>query len=384
MNKETLYPGSFQYPPMLYCGKPTKTAMKQAFESGKFFAGEKLDGALYQIEKTDDGKVYMFSRTKSKKTGELAEKGDNFPHIVNWALTFLPKGTILVGEVYIPGGHSNTVTKISGCLPAKAYARQFDKTNPNYLGPAHYYAFDILRFRGENLIDKPAIERAEKYLWGEEIGYSFTDQEYIHRQEIIYDNFEEKLQEIFSRGGEGLVFKAKDCPYRVGKRSTASQAFKWKQHLDSVDLICIGLEDPIKEYSGKELDTWPYWMEHSTTINGKHLWYPIYGLFYEEYKRQPHVYKPVTKPFFYGWKNSMSLGCYKDGEIVYVGKVASGITDEMRADMAEHPENYLNKVVQISCMSVDPKEGTIRHPVWEMMREDKNPEDCIWEDIFNS
>lgn len=355
MSKETLYPGSFQYPPMLYCGKPTKTAMKQAFESGKFFAGEKLDGALYQIEKTDDGKVYMFSRTKSKKTGELAEKGDNFPHIVDWAWAFLPKGTILVGEIYVPGGHSNTVTKISGCLPAKAYSRQFDSTDPNYLGPAHYYAFDILRFAGEDLIDKPAIERAEKYLWGEEIGYSFAEQEYIHRQEIIYDNFEEKLQEIFSRGGEGLVFKAKDCPYRVGKRSTASQAFKWKQHLDSVDLICVSLEDPEYYYTGKEPKTWPYKDDEGNLI---------------------------TKLAYNGWKAAMRLGCYKDGKIVEVGRVASGLTDEMRADMAENPDNYLNKVVQISCMSVDPKEGTIRHPVFETMREDKNPEDCIWEDIF--
>ena len=78
----------------------------------------------------------------------------------------------------------------------------------------------------------------------------------------------------------------------------------------------------------------------------------------------------------------MSLGCYKDGKLIEVGKLASGLTDEMREDMAEHPENYLNKVIQVSCMSVDPKEGTIRHPVWEMMREDKNPEDCVWEDIF--
>ena len=78
----------------------------------------------------------------------------------------------------------------------------------------------------------------------------------------------------------------------------------------------------------------------------------------------------------------MSLGCYKDGKIVYVGKVASGFTDEMRADMAENPDNYLNNVVEIECMSVDSKEGTIRHPTFRQMRYDKNIEECLWEDIF--
>ena len=354
MNKETLYPGSFQYQPMLYCGKPTKTAIKQAFESGKFFAGEKLDGALYQIEKTDNGQVYMFSRTKSKKTGELAEKGANFPHIVDWAKTFLPKSTILVGEVYVPGGHSNTVTKISGCLPAKAYSRQFDETNPDYVGAVHYYVFDILRFEGENLINKPAIERAEKYLWGEKIGYSFADQEYVHRQEIIYDNFEEKLQEIFARGGEGLVFKAKDCPYRVGKRSTASQAFKWKQSLDTIDVICLGFEKPTYFYSGKDPDNWKYKDEDGNLI---------------------------TRFAYYNYPAAIKMGLYKDGKIVEVGTVSSGLSDFEREDIRDNPEKWINKVIECSAMSIS-KESAFRHCVFIQIRNDKNPEECLWEDIF--
>ena len=380
--KQTLYPESWQVPPMKYCSKVSDLAARRAFESGDWIGQEKKDGALYVLEKTDSGHVYLFSRTKSKKTGELVEKSENFPHIKEWAEFLVPKGTIFIGEIYIPGGHSNTVTKLSGCLPAKAYKRQFDKVDPDYLGPARYYIFDIIRYCGKNIQEKGTLDRLENYLYSENLGYTFENKKYVERAEIFYDNFEEHLQKIFLEGGEGMVFKNKFCPYRAGKRSTSNQMFKWKQHLDSIDLICIGLEDPEYYYTGKEIETWPFWMEHAKTIDGENLWYPIFGVFYEKYKKHPHIYKPVTKPAFFGWKNSLSLGCYKDGKIVYVGKVASGLTDNMRQDMADHPEKYLNKVVQVSCMSVDPKEGTLRHPVYEHIREDKNPEECIWEDIF--
>jgi ATP-dependent DNA ligase len=374
MNKDTLYPESMQIPPMLYCGKPTKTMIQQAFNSGDWIGQEKKDGALYCLEKTDSGYVYLFSRTKSRKTGELVEKSENFPHIKEWARFCLPKGTILVGEIYVPGGHSNTVTKLSGCLPEKAYQRQFNKKDSNYLGPVKYYVFDIIRFEGEDLQNKPTIDRLEKYLFSEKLEWSFNNS-YIERAETFYNNFEEHLQKIFKEGGEGIVFKKKDCPYRAGKRSTSSQMFKWKQHLDSIDLICIDLEPPTKEYTGKEIETWPYWELQPTSERVK-------GQYYKFSLEHPNTCIPVTKPYYFNWKVSMVLGCYKDGKIVEVGKVASGLTDKIKGLMGLFPEDFINKVIQVSCMSVDPKESTLRHPVFESIREDKNPEECLWENIF--
>ena len=351
----TLYPESKQIPVMKYASKVSDLQAKNAFDSEEYIGQEKKDGILMQLEKTDSGYVYLFSRTKSRKTGELVEKSDNFPHIKEWADIYLPNGTILIGEIYVKGGHSNDVTKLSGCTPSNARYRQFDTYE--YGGPVHYYVFDILRYKGEDIQEKRTLDRIENYLYNKDLDFAFNNKEYVERAETFYDNFEEHLQKIFSEGGEGMVFKNKNCPYRAGKRSTSSQMFKWKQHLDSVDLICIGLEDPEYYYTGKEADTWQY-----KDADGNN----------------------ITKPAYYGWKNSLSLGCYKDGKIVYVGKVASGLTDAMRQDMAEHPENYLNKVIQVSCMSVDSKEGTLRHPCFEQVRDDKNSEECLWEDIFNA
>ena len=348
MTESSLYPGSMQLAPMRYAVKPSQSQIEQAWSSGEWIAQEKKDGAFYQLEKTNAGHVYMFGRTVSKKTGEYTEKSDNFPHIKKWAEDNLPNGTILVGEIYIPGGKSNDVTKISGCLPANAYKRQFESSEYQ---PVHYYVFDIIRFKGQDLCDMPTVDRLVRLEFGLD---GVWDGKYVERAQTYYNNFEEHLKDIFAAGGEGMVFKHMDCPYRIGKRTTASQMFKYKESLDSVDLICIGLEDPTYYYEGKEAESWPYKNEKGELI---------------------------TKPAYYGWKTALRVGAYKDGKIKEVGTVASGLTDADREDMGINPENWIGKVVEIQCMSTT-KDGALRHPVFRRVREDKGPDDCLWDEIF--
>ena len=348
MTESSLYPGSMQLAPMRYAVKPSQSQIEQAWSSGEWIAQEKKDGAFYQLEKTNAGNVYMFGRTVSKKTGEYTEKSDNFPHIKKWAEESLPNGTILIGEIYIPGGKSNDVTKISGCTSANAYKRQFESSEYQ---PVHYYVFDIIRFKGQDLCDMPTVDRLVRLEFGLD---GLWDGKYVERAQTYYNNFEEHLKDIFAAGGEGMVFKHMDCPYRIGKRTTASQMFKYKESLDSVDLICIGLEDPTYYYEGKEAESWPYKNEKGELI---------------------------TKPAYYGWKNALRVGAYKDGKIREVGTVASGLTDADREDMGLHPGSWLDKVVEIQCMSTT-KDGALRHPVFRRVREDKGPDDCLWDEIF--
>ena len=366
---------------MKYCAKASDAQAERAWASGEWIGQEKKDGALYQLEKTDEGNLYLFSRTTSKKTGELAEKLDNFPQIRSFGER-LPNGTILIGEVYVPGGKSNTVTKLSGCLPEKAIKRQFKKEEADeFISPAHYYLFDIIRYAGEDIIEYPTIKRLE-YL--NKVSFIIQESEnamcgpaFIEIAPVFYDNFEEHLKNIFAAGGEGMVFKHKDCPYRPGKRTTMNQMFKWKEHLDSIDLVCMELLDPVKEYTGKELDTWPYWELWEEVAEDKWQWVKVNYC----HKTPDRWAIPVTKPYFYDWYNAMRLGAYKDGKLVEVGRVASGLTDELREDMATHPEDYLNKVIEVECMSIT-KDGALRHPVFKRVREDKSPSDCLWDEIF--
>ena len=340
----SLYKGSHQVPAMRYHNKLSDAAVDAAFASGEWVAQEKVDGAWYMLEKIDDDHIYLFGRTKSRKTGELTEKSENVPHIVEWARETMPDDTVVIGEIFVPKGKSNDVTKIMGCTPANAIKRQTQ--TQEYGGLIHYYVFDCIRFNGIDLTSQGFIQR-----WDYLKNFSYTEQVQLSR---VYDcHFEALLSEIFAHGGEGMVFKRKDSVYEPDKRPLT--CFKMKEHVDSVDLICMELLDPVKEYTGKELESWSYW------IDGE----------------------PVTKHYYYGWKNAMRLGAYKDGHIIEVGRVASGLSDEIRQDMAENPEQYLNQVVQVSCMSLNKKDKTIRHPVFETMRYDKDIKDCILDEIFS-
>ena len=115
-----LYPGAegLMYKPMLIHAS-TNSQLLKACESGEYFAQLKKDGAFYQFVKGLNGECYLFGRTISKKTGVLTEKIANVPHIKE-TLSILPNGSILVGEIYYPGGSSKNTVEIMGCLPAKA------------------------------------------------------------------------------------------------------------------------------------------------------------------------------------------------------------------------------------------------------------------------
>jgi len=385
----TLYEGSHQIPAMRYHNKLSDAKVDVAMTNGEWCMQEKKDGCFYQLEKIDNDHIYLFSRTKSKKTGELAEKGGNVPHIIKWAREYLPDDTVLLGEIYIPGGHSNDVTSIMGCLPKNAIARQ------EVSDWVHYYVFDCIYYAGNNLCDNTFETRVGHYLEymlydafeaGNYIGGYQPVNEYIEMATtytlgeninigIGCKSFQEKLNEIFTAGGEGAVFKRLDGIYEPDKRPMT--CFKMKEHVDSVDLVIMDLLDPVKEYSGKELDTWPYWYD----TKYEEEVYVGHGAIKDLIKSDR--YYPITKHYFFGWKNGMQLGAYKDGQIIEVGRVASGLTDEMREDMAAHPENYLGKVAQISCMSLNKKDHTIRHPVFECMRPDKDENDCLLDEIFN-
>ena len=344
--------------PMKYCGTIKEKDVERVMKSDQWYMQEKYDGAFFQLMKNDEGKIGLFSRTISRKNGEYVNKIDNVPWLEVWMQdSRIPNNTTIVGEIYIPGGHSNDVTKIMGCLPQKAIQRQKETK-------VQYMVFDCILYDGLDLCNIPFSHRFEDYIEGKMKDVFFNDGEAHPQVKIVNTkhialgqggDYSNALKEIFGHGGEGVVFKHKDSLYRPGKRTTSTQMFKYKEHIDSIDLIIMDTLDPEKVYTGKELDTWQYW--------------------------EGDV--PVTKPWYYKWKNALRLGAYNDeGKIVEVCRVASGLTDNIRAELAINPNDYVGIVCQISCMSVNKEDLTVRHPVFECFRADKNPEDCKINEIF--
>lgn len=167
-----------------------------------------------------------------------------------------------------------------------------------------------------------------------------------------------QIGDALAAGEEGMVIKKKDGIYEPGKRPTTMLKAK---KVDFIDAVVIGFEEPTKEYYGKEIESWQYWIIGD---NGEEI--------------------AVTKPYYMGWCNSrIKIGVYNEnGSIVNIGTIHSGISDEMKEDMSKNPEKYLNKVCAIQCMELDKNEHTIRHGFFKFMREDKDAKDCRLVDVF--
>jgi ATP-dependent DNA ligase len=360
--------------PMLIWKLPAgkKSMLSEVCSNGEYFLEEKIDGAFYQFVKTENH-CYLFGRTISKLSGILTEKSDNVPHLKE-ALNCLPAGTILIGEIYVPGGTSKDTVSIMGCLPTLAIKRQKD-------APIHYYVHDIIAYDSVNLINSSADLRYKilAAIWKK---HNLNQYSFLRLATRVDEDMEAEISRILKSGGEGVVLKKKDYPYSPGKRPAWS-TIKVKQ-MDSIDLICTGFCDATKEYTGKELETWPYWEERGEqNQDDEYTWLLSEGQYYEDYVHNPHIYRPVTKPYFLGWKTAIRIGAYNDkGELIDLGTVSSGLTDDNKREMTEHPELWLDKVVALDCMQVDKKEHTLRHPVFKCKRDDKDAKDCVISEIF--
>jgi ATP-dependent DNA ligase len=305
-------------------------------------------------------------RSASKKTGLQAEKSENVPYIVQ-AFDCLPPHTILVGEVYYPGGSSKNVTEIMGCLPAKAIERQ----NGQW-GQIHYYLHDILMYDGVDLVrNKVNNETRYKILQKIYELHKLNQYSFIELAEAWTDNLYERVGSALAAGEEGMVIKKKTGIYEPGKRPDSNLKAK---KVDFADVVIIGFEEPTKEYYGKEIENWQYWIG----TDDHEYRYPV-GYHYGE----PCAIA-VTKPYYMEWYNSrIHIGAYnKEGKLEDIGIIHSGISDEMKEDMSINPDNYLGKVCAIQCMEKSKSEHTIRHGFFKYMREDKDAKDCIIDTIF--
>lgn len=371
---QELYPEAKMYEAQLI-NKGSDILLKNACESGNYFGQLKKDGYWYQFEKHQNYS-YLFSRSASTVTKLQTEKSANVPHIIE-AFQALPIDTILIGEIYYPNGTSKNVTSIMGCLAPKAIERQ----NGSY-GKIHYYIHDILMYNGIDFVTTKT-SNWDRYCILQKIWekHNLNQYDFLELAESWEDDLYARVGDSLAAGEEGMVIKAKDGIYEPGKRPTTN--LKAKQ-VDFADAIIIGFEKPTEEYYGKEIENWQYW-EHFGYDDIEYNGFAK-GFYYSVYLEDKTHIRPVTKPHFMDWHNArIRIGAYDDnGNIVEIGVIHSGISDEMKEDMTENPDNYLNKVVKIQCMSLDKKEKTIRHGHYKGKHPDKNPTDCTVKDIFGN
>lgn len=281
----------------------------------------------------DGDHVYILSRSISKKTGEYARKEECLPHL---SVTFraLPAGTVLLGEVCYDDLYkrSKDVGSILRCVPQKAIDRQINEEDK-----LKFYVFDVLSWDGTDLTNTPFIER---------ISYIGKVRSLLGDQYIRYAEYKEvttiakEYNDYLRSGGEGFVLQLKDNIYYDGKRP-AWKTIKLKKTTDEIELKVVSVLEPTKEYTGKELNNWTYFVDN----------------------------KPVTKYYYYGWK----AGVVVDNNGTKCN-ISSGINDDDAKWLSTREAEKLIKegrlIAKVKAMEIEPGTGKMRHGVLLQLRTD--------------
>lgn len=237
-------------------------------------------------------------------------------------LNFLSKyNVILDGELYLPGGTSSDVTCILGSLPERAIELQQQN------GWLTYVVFDVLQVVNTRTMELPYEQRREilSRLWDSEIDKEPTD--YIEMSLATYDK-RQLLKDIETIGGEGIVLKNIHAEYYPNKRP-ANNWLKIKKH-STMDVVITGFTE------------------------GKGKYKELIG--------------------------AIEFGVYKSDTLVNIGS-CSGMTDEVRRDITDNPGKYLGTVMEVGYMQTT-SDGHLRHPAMkQVLRTDKLPEQCTWEQM---
>ena len=347
-----------------------KELVKNAIQSGDYFAARKVDGHWFMMLKDEDGNIILRSRTESVNGGYL-NKIELVPHLRKEFERF-SNGTCFIGEIFFPKNEqSRAVTTIMGCKPEKAIARQESGEK------LHYYIFDCLATEGHNIMDWPMEKRIEEIKDVMEEATIKDSQPFGYCHAATY-YFEDKLLDYIGycleQGWEGVVLQRKDGTYEPGKRP-ARKSIKVKKEIgNEIDCFLTGNYKPATwEYKGKEIETWPYWWNDKEETR-------LLGNYYEKYKSgMPYV--PITKGAFFGWAGAVEIGVLKGDEVVPIGWI-SNVTEEIKSQIIEEPCPILHKVCKVSAMLIEQDTQALRHAKIMEWRDDINWKDCTYDKIF--
>ena len=368
----------YQMEPMKYYSVPNtwseekkkENAINKIF-SGQWVGSQKRDGAFYMCGKNMDGEIFLRPRARNVKK-EFVNKVDWVPHLHNF-FNELDPGTVLLAELYLPRDEqAKSTSSIMNSLQTKAIKRQEKEEDKLVL-----YVFDILAENGVSYLNDKAEDRFDRLngFW-RAYPHQFVEwAEYVDGKELW-----DKLQQLLADGYEGMVITKKDAKYQPGKRSNSVSLKIKKEIQETVDCIIIGANSPSILYTGKEIETWPYWFNNLTHqfITADEYLATYHTNIYAAYNEGMPV-EPVTKNYFYGWAGSLKLGLYDGDRLVHVGDL-SGVDESVK----ENWKDYVGSVAEISCMEITENQNGgwgFRHPRLLSWRKDKPARECTTDQV---
>ena len=348
--------------------------LEQMIAHGDYIWSRKYDGNWSRAVITPERSALQ-TRGISKKTGTYGEIQNK---VFFWddVVKAFSRETVILGEVYLPGGIDKDVGSILRCLDPKALARQKDKK-------LEWRIFDVLVLDGIDMMNTPVEERVRcipevvrrinsPLVIG--IDYHYMD-----------ENFFDDLNNIFAEGGEGAVCYRRSSIYVPGKRGpSAWETCKVKQEISAdIDCFITGVEPAVRDYTGKDIQTWNFWEDERSSEK-------LVGQLYGDY-RTGRAIRPISKGYYYGWPGAIYTSVYdNNGNIIPLCKVA-GLTEDFKTELRDNFPEWNMCPLTIGGMMVSTaqaeSDGTgisIRHPYIKSIRKnDIDPKDCTLAKILS-
>jgi len=227
----------------------------------------KYDGFRVMINKEKNGRIKIFTR-------KLEEVTNQFPEIVEYVESHI-KGNSFILDAEAVGFDAKTKKYTDFQAISQRIRRKYGIEEMKKSLPIELVIFDIIYFDGKSLIEAPFGERRkviEKIVLEEPF-------KIILAKQIITDDVtkvEKFYEEALSENQEGLMGKNLTAPYKPGAR--VGYAVKLKPEDNDFDLVITGAE-------------WG---------TGKRA----------------------------GWLTSFDVACRKDGELLQIGKVSTGLKEK--------------------------------------------------------
>lgn len=183
----------------------------------------KWDGIRAQMIRRND-QIFIWSRGEDLITHQ-------FPELADYALSTIPNGSVLDGEILCwQDGQPMNFNALQKRLGRKRISK---KLMAEY--PAHFIAYDLLEHKGKDIRELPLRDR-KSHLANL---LQNADSNLLTRSQPLEFQFFADLENLRLRSrdeqAEGLMLKAQDSPYLVGRK----RGYWWKYKVDPMTLDAV-------------------------------------------------------------------------------------------------------------------------------------------------
>jgi ATP-dependent DNA ligase len=333
--------------------KPLNSAgsglLKKA-ERGEALYTRKMNGMMHAIVCDASGRVQIYSRRMllchDDEDPKSVTWNDRFPHIVAAAQRIMPPKSILLGELVVMKGNLEDfklVQSYTKSLTKQSLADQEANGYPSYC------IWDIAFWNGKDLVSQSPV--GDRYDLIHELDYSGCCGNIFPLQIMPsswFKNPENAIEYAKANGWEGFVIVDPTGVY-------GDRAYNFKGKPDRPGALCAKLKPAY---------------ESDFIV----MWDPDRG--YGERS---------NKGRYTGGIKSVALFQYnKDGEFVFISNLNSGLTEEMKTNMAKsslYPRVWQVEYTERTYKSAGDDTNALTFARFIREREDKKPQECIDEDL---